>query len=1015
MTSYFTVQVKEHVTIEMGGPSFFQTLISSDEMTQLIVNEELLLIKRNDSYAISGNWISVQNFRKGFQQFMIKKLKERAREDLSILFGSTSETTESPVHPKPEDPKLEAVEDVSSDGSISAKGSSLNPDVLALMQKTGANKHPALSYDLQTATININCDDPTEKEKIKEELFSAYRELMMGGKLKEHTLPVEDVQQASAMVDECNKTFNHTYFRYDPEKKEIKCLSTDARQMQNVRRRLNVMKKDPKIKSVFIDFPKRSRRVTIKLGDIIEEEVDVIVNAANDRLMHAGGVAAAIDRASYGAVQRESNKVIEQTGALPTGEAVITRAGGKLKCEFVVHAVGPIASQHKDQCGPLLHNACVNSMIMAQRNKAKSISFPPISSGLFGVPKELVANVMLCSLCSYTCSDPELLNDVRIVIIDEPTFDVFLKFFHKERANLELLQHAIPTTISKSTTYHHSMQVGNSPQLVAQNSLTNLVSIDLPKLARRVTIKLGDIVQERVDVIVNAANMHLLLNVGVGAAIDKASGGVVQRECKKIISSTTFVHTGDAVATSAGGTLKCNLVIHTVGPIASTHKNQCGSLLKKACISALNVATNFEAISVAFPPISSGNCGVSTELVASVMLSTLCSYKCSNPALLNDVRIVIIDKPTFEVFLNVFHKEQQSLDQVYNNSTTTSGILKPPTFQFGQSAVNLFLSEGATILPGHAQPVLYSQAVTQQSQEAKNLTSGGFEPQPANPSQPDGQDYSQAMPGTSSDAIEKHRKSSLVVNEPKHDPNNAHSDIITHQVTSSSTNADDENAKSMDNDNTEDGKHGEDVPIDSYKTSSNEENSSSNDFVLVEKPTGYDSSVDPDLTNANLKPPPDNTNLRLQPASGDHTKSLEESSDEQHTPTQEASQNSAIVKQKKTSITLHTKYLPSTTYGGQTSSQNSEIKDKSKEKKNDENAESNFYVIHTYSLLNIRSYIIIGIWLLKNYSLSIIMVYYLLSTGLQKSTMYIVIYSCTKILYKKTTVFATNAECNGES
>ena len=953
------MQVKERVTIEMGGPSFFQTLISSDEMTQLIGNEGLLLIKRNDSYAISGNWISVQNFRKGFQQFMINKLKERAREDLSILFSSTGETTESPVHPKPEDPKLEAIEDVSSDGSISAKGSSLNPDVLALMQKTGAYKHPALSYDLQTATININCDDPTEKEKVKEELFTAYRELMMGGKLKEHTLPVEDVQQASAMVDECNKTFNHTYFRYDPEKKEIKCLSTDARQMQNVRRRLNVMKKDPKIKSVFIDLPKKSRRVTIKLGDIIEEEVDVIVNAANDRLMHAGGVAAAIDRASYGAVQRESNKVIEQTGTLPTGEAVITRAGGKLKCEFVVHAVGPIATKHKDQCGPLLRNACVNSMIMAQHNKAKSISFPPISSGLFGVPKELVANVMLPSLCSYTCSDPELLNDVRIVIIDEPTFDVFLKFFHKERANLELLQHAIPTTISKSTTYHHSMQVGNSPQLVAPNSLTNLVSIDLPKLARRITIKLGDIVQERVDVIVNAANMQLLLNVGVGAAIDKASGGVVQRECKKIISSTTFVHTGDAVATTAGGTLKCNLVIHAVGPIASTHKNQCGSLLKKACISAMNVATNFEAISVAFPPISSGNCGVSTELVASVMLSTLCSYKCSNPALLNDVRIVIIDKPTFEIFLNVF-KEQQSLDQVYNNSTIASGVLKPPTFQFGQSAGNLFSSEGATKFPGHVQPVSYSQAVTQQSQETKDLTSGGFDPQPTNPSQPNGQDYSQAMPGTSSDAIEKHRESSLVMNEPQddpNDPNNAHGDL---QVTSSSTNADEENAKSMDNDNTEDGKHGEDVPIDSYKTPSNEdnkENSSSNDFVLVRKPSGYNSSVDLD---ANLNPPPDNTNLSLQPASGDPldlTKNLEETSDELHSPASpEALQNSADLtsKQRKTSITLHTKHLPATTHGGQTSLQNSENKDKSKGKKNDENAEGKFlcyqYIIHIASL-----------------------------------------------------------------
>ena len=903
------MQVKEHVTIEMGGPAFFQALMSSDEMAQLIVKEELLLTKRNNSYTISGNWISVQNFREGFQQFMISELKKHAREDLSGLFGSTSETTEGLSHEAMVDPKLETAEDASSDGTISAKGSSLNPDVLALMQKTGAYKHPALLYNLQTATININCDDPAEKEKIKEELFTAYRELMMGGKLKEHTLPVDDVQQASAMVDECTKTFNHTYFRYDPAKKEIKCLSTDARQMQNVRRRLNVMKKDPKVKSVFIDLPKKSRRVTIKLGNIIEEEVDVIVNAANDRLMHAGGVAAAIDRASYGAVQRESSKVIEQTGTLPTGEAVITNAGGNLKCKFVVHAVGPMASQHKDQCGALLHNACVNSMLMAQRKKAKSISFPPISSGIFGVPKELVANVMLSSLCSYPCSDPELLNDVRIVIIDETTFDVFLKLFHKERANLELLQHTIPTAISKSTTYHHTMEVGNSLQLVAQNSLTNLVCTDLPKLSRKVTIKLGDIVQEKVDVIVNAANMYLLLSSGVGAAIDKASGGAVQRECREIINSKRLIPTGDAVATTAGGKLKCNLVVHAVGPIASQHMNQCGSLLRKACINAMNIARNFEAISIAFPPISSGDCGVSTELVASIMLSTLCNYRCSNAALLNDVRIVIIDKPTFEVFLNVFHKEQQSLDQVYNNSTATSEILKPATFQFGQSATSSG-SATATKLPGHAQPVLYSQAVAEQPVKMKNLTSGNIDLQPTNLLQTNDQDDSHATPGTSSD--EKDRKLSPVMNEPKGDPNdadNAQGDIShptsfdSNNATSGSKNADEEsnkNHESIDNDNTKVDKHSEDVPINRYKESSNEENKEnvgSNGFVFVEKPTaGYDSSVDPDSTNPDAKP--NDGSLNLQPASTDPLDHNLE--DEQHGRNPESQDR----------ITLHTKSLP---------------------------------------------------------------------------------------------------------
>ena len=64
---------------------------------------------------------------------------------------------------------------------------------------------------------------------------------------------------------------------------------------------------------------------------------------------------------------------------------------------------------------------------------------------------------MLSSLCSYTCNDPELLNDVRIVIIDKPTFGVFLKFFQKEKENLKLLQYARPSEDFQWPLLHLSM------------------------------------------------------------------------------------------------------------------------------------------------------------------------------------------------------------------------------------------------------------------------------------------------------------------------------------------------------------------------------------------------------------------------------------------------------------------------------------------------------------------------------------------------------------------------------
>ena len=69
--------------------------------------------------------------------------------------------------------------------------------------------------------------------------------------------------------------------------------------------------------------------------------------------------------------------------------------------------------------------------------------------------------------------------------------------------------------------------------------------------------------------------MYLLHSVGVAAAIDKASGGVVQTESRKMTCTGNILPTGNAVATSAGGALKCKFVVHAVGPIADQHKHQC--------------------------------------------------------------------------------------------------------------------------------------------------------------------------------------------------------------------------------------------------------------------------------------------------------------------------------------------------------------------------------------------------------------------------------------------------------
>lgn len=129
-------------------------------------------------------------------------------------------------------------------------------------------------------------------------------------------------------------------------------------------------------------------------GDITEMDTDAIVNAANAQLVLGGGVAGAIRRKGGPRIQEECNK----KGGTFVGGAVIT-TGGHLKAKHVIHAVGPrMGEGDEDQ---KLRNATLNSLKLADANNLKSISFPAISSGIFGFPIGRCSEIMLRTAIEY--------------------------------------------------------------------------------------------------------------------------------------------------------------------------------------------------------------------------------------------------------------------------------------------------------------------------------------------------------------------------------------------------------------------------------------------------------------------------------------------------------------------------------------------------------------------------------------------------------------------------------------
>jgi O-acetyl-ADP-ribose deacetylase (regulator of RNase III) len=152
-------------------------------------------------------------------------------------------------------------------------------------------------------------------------------------------------------------------------------------------------------------------------GDITDQTIDAIVNAANAALQLGGGVAGAIRRRGGPTIQEECNKI----GGTYVGGAVIT-AGGNLPANHVIHAVGPIhGDDHEDD---KLKDATLNSLKLADKHGLKSIAFPAISTGIFGFPKDRCATIMLSTAIAYL-EGPTGLEKVVFCLFDSKTTKIF--------------------------------------------------------------------------------------------------------------------------------------------------------------------------------------------------------------------------------------------------------------------------------------------------------------------------------------------------------------------------------------------------------------------------------------------------------------------------------------------------------------------------------------------------------------------------------------------------------------
>ena len=400
--------------------------------------------------------------------------------------------------------------------------------------------------------------------------------------------------------------------------------------------------------------------LTVKKGDILKEKVTAIVNAANEKLDHIGGVALAIGRASRGNVQRESRKVIQSRGHVPTGQVAVTGAGGSLECQRVIHAVGPDANfrPHKE-CEQLLKLVCENVLRTAEALGMVSVALPAISSGIYAMKKDVVAQILISTILYYQYHHTSTLKDIRIVLFDEETLIPFLQFASEVK---------------------NGMPPGAVQPVVTPPGSPDVVEIPLEKTHCKMVVKKAHFIYEDADIKVAAICSELGFQTGRNKELDSHLKGQLSEAVKgryqyrKPDKFDVFTVHVQHSAIGCRYLVIANILDRSLGTSQDGHK-----YLQQILHAVCQEADTLEMPSVAIAPNTFVVGAFQPESILPEFIHMLSQYKFTNDDFLTDVRFLAMDAGMFNVLLAGAERAVgRSLRQPPRHTQISQALQQPP-------------------------------------------------------------------------------------------------------------------------------------------------------------------------------------------------------------------------------------------------------------------------------------------------------------------------------------------------